>query len=114
MINNIHQLCYVHAMFMTSTVGKSATTTLKVEDIFLVKLRRNLRSGNLGLSTPVHMWFQDKKGLGGEPVDGDGGTDGKVGNNHHTGVEEDEGLRCNLRNRIILIVARARFASPLS
>merc|ERR1712037_575048 len=72
----------VTAMFMTITVGKkSVATTLKAEDIFLVKLRWNLRSGNLGLSTPV---------------DGDGGTDGKVGDNHDTGVEEDEGLGCNL------------------
>ena len=45
----------VTAMFMTSTVGKkSVTATLKAEDILLVvKLRWNLRSGNLGLSTPV-------------------------------------------------------------
>lgn len=71
----------VTAMFMTSTVGKkSVTATLKALDILLVKLRWNLRSGNLGLSPPV---------------DGDGGTDGKVGDNHDTGVEEDEGLGCN-------------------
>ena len=46
--------------------------------------------------------FQDENdemlGRGGEPVDGDGGTDGKVGDNHDTGVEEDEGLGCNLRS----------------
>ena len=39
-----------------------------------------------------------------EPVDGDGGADSKIGNNHYTGVEEDKGLRCNLRIKIILIV----------
>jgi len=72
----------VTAMFMTSTVGKkSVTARLNAEDIILVKLRWNLRSSNLGLSPPV---------------DGDGGTDGKVGDNHDTGVEEDEGLGCNL------------------
>ena len=44
----------VTAMFMTITVGKkSVATTLKAEDIFLVKLRWNLRSGNLGLSPPA-------------------------------------------------------------
>ena len=45
----------VTAMFMTSTVGKkSVTATLKAEDILLVvKLRWNLRSGNLGLSPPA-------------------------------------------------------------
>ena len=44
----------VTAMFMTSTVGKkSVTNRLKAEDILLVKLRWNLRSGNLGLSPPA-------------------------------------------------------------
>ena len=104
----------VTAMFMTSTVGKkSVAATLKALDIFLVKLRWNLRSGNLGLSTPVvpgWSWWN----AGGVPVDGDGGTDGKVGDNHDTGVEEDEGLGCNLRSRIISIQARARSISPLS
>merc|ERR1719234_1600135 len=58
----------------------------------LVKMRRtsngflfprwNCRSGNLGFSPPV---------------DGDGGADGKIGNNHYARVEEDKGLRCDLR-----------------
>ena len=63
--------------------------------------------------------FQDENDemLGrGKPVDGDGGTDGKVGDNHDTGVEEDEGLGCNLRSRIISIEARPHSVStsPLS
>merc|ERR1740123_2791853 len=80
----------VYAMFMTSTVGKSVALNsdedillvkLNSEDDLLVKLRWNLRSGDLGLSPPV---------------DGDSGADGEIGNDHDTGVEEDEGLRCNL------------------
>ena len=44
----------VTAMFMTTTVGKkSVTTRLNAEDILLVNLRWNLRSGNLGLSPPA-------------------------------------------------------------
>ena len=51
--------------------------------------RWKLRSGNLGLSSPVERTCDKEKMKfwGVEPVDGDGGADGKVGNDHHTGVE---------------------------
>ena len=40
-----------------------------------------------------------------QPVDGDGGADSKIGNNHYTGVDEDKWFRCDLRINIILMVA---------
>merc|ERR1719234_2840806 len=67
---------------MTIIMGKHMASMLIAEVNRRGAPGCNLRSGNLGLYPPV---------------DGDGGADGKVGNNHYTRVEEDKRLRCYLR-----------------
>jgi len=73
--------CIVCLMFIIMITAAVVAKKRRISMRFHFLPRWNLRSCNFGLSSPV---------------DGDGGADSKVGNNHHTGVEEDKGLRCNL------------------